>query len=472
MGAAVSGWNLARTVSRMGQLGVVSGTGIDLVLARRLQDGDAGGHLHRALARFPVREITQGILNRYYVPGGKSPSDPYRRIPMHTASPGRALQQLAVVANFAEVFLAKEGHDGLVGINFLEKIQLPVLPSLYGAMLAGVDFVLMGAGIPREVPAVLDRLADHEDVCVSLHLEGASSDDAFKLRFNPCDVVGELPPALHRPRFIAIVASTVLAATMAKKSTGQVDGFVIEGPTAGGHNAPPRGTLTLNERGEPRYGPRDDVDLEAIRRLGLPFWLAGSFGSPQKLKQALDLGAAGIQVGTAFAFCRESGLSEEIKRQVLQKVCRGDADVLTDPVASPTGFPFKVVALEGTLSRQDVYEARARNCDLGYLRHVYKAGDRRLGYRCPAEPVEHYVKKGGAVEDTAGRRCLCNALMANIGLAQRRDGGYDEKPLVTAGDDLVSLAPFVQPCEEGYSARDVIRYLQGERQRIAGDIPV
>jgi len=46
---------------------------------------------------------------------------------------------------------------GLVGINFLEKIQLPPCLALR-AMLANVDYVLMGAGIPRAIPA-LDRLA-------------------------------------------------------------------------------------------------------------------------------------------------------------------------------------------------------------------------------------------------------------------------------------------------------------------------
>jgi len=36
MGVAISNWKLARAVSRLGQLGVVSGTGIETILARRL----------------------------------------------------------------------------------------------------------------------------------------------------------------------------------------------------------------------------------------------------------------------------------------------------------------------------------------------------------------------------------------------------------------------------------------------------
>ena len=50
MGVGVSNWRLANAVSSRGQLGVVSGTALDVVLARRLQDGDPGGHMRRALA--------------------------------------------------------------------------------------------------------------------------------------------------------------------------------------------------------------------------------------------------------------------------------------------------------------------------------------------------------------------------------------------------------------------------------------
>jgi NAD(P)H-dependent flavin oxidoreductase YrpB (nitropropane dioxygenase family) len=83
-----------------------------------------------------------------------------------------ARQQLAVLANFVEVWLAKEGHAGPVGVNLLTKVQLPNLASLYGAMLAGVDYVLMGAGIPREIPGALDALAEHRPARMRLDVEG------------------------------------------------------------------------------------------------------------------------------------------------------------------------------------------------------------------------------------------------------------------------------------------------------------
>jgi len=461
MGAGVSGWPLAKAVSMMGQLGVVSGTALDTIFVRRLQDGDFGGHLRRALAQFPVPEIAQKILKKYFVPGGKRKDVPYQLLPLYTANPSLFLQALTVVSNFAEVFLAKEGHRGEVGINYLEKIQFPLLPSLYGAMLAGVAYVLIGAGIPREIPGVLDQLVHHQEVSIRLHVENAASEDDFRIRFDPKRILSQKLPELARPKFLAIIASATLASALAKKSTGKVDGFVIEGPTSGGHNAPPRGPLQLNAKGEPIYGSKDEVDLEAVKALGLPFWLAGSYGNPEQLKRAREWGAAGVQVGTAFAYCRESGLSEEIKYKLLQKARRGEGEVFTDPVASPAGFPFKVVKMEGSMSEPEVYAARPRVCDLGFLRHLYKKEDGSLGYRCPAEPIDTYVKKGGRIEETVGRKCLCNGLLATIGLPQRQGNGYLEPPIVTSGDDLNKIARFLKKGETSYSASDVIEQLLG-----------
>lgn len=459
MGAGVSDWRLAGAVARAGQLGVVSGTALDAILARRLQQGDPDGHLRRALAHFPIPALAERVLANYFHPAGRGQAGAFATKPLHTARRQTALQDLTVVANFVEVFLAKEGHNGLVGINLLEKIQLPNLASLYGAVLAGVDYVLMGAGIPLEIPGALDRLARHEATSVNLQVEGATPDDTFSVRFDPQQLLGQALPPLRRPRFLAIIASATLALTLQKRATGRVDGFVIEGPTAGGHNAPPRGPLQLDASGQPVYGPRDAVDLTKIASLGLPFWLAGGYGHPDRLRAALDAGASGVQVGTPFAFCRESGLADDLKTAVLQSVADGEGAIRTDPVASPTGYPFKVIALPGTLSEQAVYEARTRICDLGYLRHPYKRADGSLGYRCPAEPVADYRRKGGDVAETVGRKCLCNGLLANLGLGQHRPGGAVELPLLTAGDDLPSLRRFVSPGNLAYAATDVLDYL-------------
>ncbi|HTL02974.1 MAG TPA: nitronate monooxygenase, partial [Vicinamibacterales bacterium] len=262
--------------------------------------------------------------------------------------------------------------------------------------------------------------------------------------------------------FLAIISSNTLATTMVRKANGAVNGFIVETDIAGGHNAPPRGKLQLSERGEPVYGERDKVDYAKLAELGLPFWLAGGYGRPGKLAEARALGAAGVQVGTAFAYCVESGLREEYRRALLDKVAQGTAEVFTDPLASPTGFPFKVAQLEGTMSEQALYEARQRGCDLGYLRQAYSMDDGEIGYRCAAEPPAVYAAKGGNPEDTEHRKCVCNGLMANIGLAQTRRDGYVEPGIVTSGNDLVELAPFLTAGGRDYSAADVVSVLLAE----------
>jgi nitronate monooxygenase len=462
MGAGVSDWRLARAVSQTGQLGVVSGTALACILTRRLQAGDLDGAMRRALEKFPVPGVAAKVLADYFIPGGKAADAPFKNIPLPTINPGPDFVALTVLANFVEVYLAKEGHDGLVGINFLEKIQFPTLPSIFGAMLAGVDYVLMGAGIPRAIPGVLDKLAKGEPVELKIDVEGALPGEEFHTTFDPAAFYGGTAPALKRPFFLGIVASATLAITLARKSNGTVDGFVVEGETAGGHNAPPRGALQLSATGEPVYGPRDVPDLEKIRELGLPFWLAGSYGRPEKFAEARQLGAAGIQVGTAFAFCEESGIRPELKKQVIQLSRDGRARVFTDPLASPTGFPFKVVQLAGTASDTEANSRRTRLCDLGYLRHAYRKADGTVGYRCPAEPAEDYVRKGGAECETEGRQCVCNGLTATIGLAQIRPGGEVDLPLITAGNDVAHIAGFLPPGRDSYSAADVVGRLLGK----------
>ncbi|HWV85364.1 MAG TPA: nitronate monooxygenase [Capillimicrobium sp.] len=461
MGVAVSGWRLAAAVSRLGQLGVVSGTALGVVLARRLQDGDRGGHLRRALGAFPEPAVSARILERHFRAGGRRPSVAYRAVPIPRPGASRAFQELTVAATFAEVLLAKEGHDGPVGLNLLEKVQVPTLPALYGAMLADVDWVLMGAGIPTSIPRALRALADHARVALPLDVAGARPEDRHRVGFDPARVVRRPERRLRVPRFVAIVSSHVLAGYLARDPADAPDGFVVEHHVAGGHNAPPRGPLRLDDAGAPRYGPRDEVDLGRMRELGRPFWLAGGYAHPQRLHDALSEGAAGVQVGTAFALCEESGLEEELKRRARALAASGRLRVRTDPLASPTGYPFKVAALPETIADPAVRHARTRRCDLGYLATFYRRADGTLGRRCPAEPVGDYVAKGGDAAEAAGRSCVCNGLTAAAGIAQLGADGTPEPPLVTLGDDACAVTAALAPDGRPYRAADVLRHLLG-----------
>ena len=449
---AVSGWRLARAVSLAGQGGVVSGTALDLLLTRHLQLGDAEGNLRRALAAFPYPDVAARILERYFIPGGKPADAPFRTPAMVSHEPSRTTRELVVAAGFVAIYLAKEGHNGVVGLNLLEKIQTPTLLALYGAMLAGVDVVLMGAGIPRQIPGILDELAAGRPAEMKLDVTDATT--PVSIRLDPAEF-GEVPP-LRRPVFLAIVSSPVLAENLRRKS--QVDGFVVEASCAGGHNAPPRGALQLTPAGEPLYGERDRIDPAAFVKIGLPFWLAGGYGRRGRLREAQAHGARGIQVGSAFAFCEESGFDPAVKAAVIAAIRSGDLCVRTEASASPTGFPFKVAQVASSISEPAVYDGRVRVCDLGVLRETYQKPGGGVGFRCPAEPVEAYVAKGGDAALTPGRMCLCNALCAAAGIGQVRDG-VDEPTLITVGDDLEAVREMLPADSDSYRAADVIKQL-------------
>jgi len=213
---------VARAVSLVGQLGVVSGTALDVVIARRLQDGDVDGDVRRALEAFPVPAIAHRVLTKYFREGGRAPGKPYVPVPKLSMSAGAAALELSVVANFAEVWLAKEGHDGVVGINFLEKVQMATPSAAYGAMLAGVDYVLMGAGIPAEIPQLLNKLAVHEPCSLDLHVDGATIE--YTVGLDPEALTGGGLAPLRRPLFLAIVSAHVLAAYLAREDATRPDG--------------------------------------------------------------------------------------------------------------------------------------------------------------------------------------------------------------------------------------------------------
>lgn len=457
MGAGVSWWHLANLVSRLGGLGVVSGVALDRIMVQRLQNGDT--NTLRALKKFPDQDIARDIIDKYFIEGGKRADEDYKRPQFPRLSQdnksleiaNKDLEKLIAAANFVEVTLAKEGHDNPVGINYLYKIQWPLLPAIYGAMLAGVDVNLIGAGLPRPIPQIYDSLINGEVATMQIPVIGGRD---YEMRFDPKTILKE-NPILTRPFFLGIVSNH-----LGVRGLPGVDGYDMEHHRAGGHN-PPNRSGELNNRGEPDYGDKDEInwdifnhtlDQNAKNRGGLrqPYWLAGGYAD--KLKLAIEQGAVGVQVGTPFAFCRDSAIEPNLKRKVLKEIVDG-AEVFTSPVASPSGFPFKVVQSPGTISDPNVYNSRERVCNLGYLVELYE-NENGVRMRCPSERVENYMMKGGSLENTFGRTCLCNGLLSTIGL-----GFLGEMPLVTAGTDLSSVRAIARRYGLDYGAEEVIDYV-------------
>ena len=453
MGAAVSNWVLAKEVAETGHMGVVSGTALDTVVARRLQNGDPGGHMRQALEAFPYPEVTEKLLKTWYLPEGRN-GKPYRPMKRISLKSNVEHDQLVVAANFVEVWLAKQAGTGKVGINFLEKLQTATPAALYGAMLAGVDAILMGAGIPREIPQLVRDFAQGKPGTLTVDCDRPPGVAAPTLTFDPIEAFGK-NPELQKAKFLAIVTAEVLANYLVRDEITKPDGFIVEHWMAGGHNAPPR-----KKQDTPHgFGPLDEVNFEKMQKVGLPFWLAGGRANPEAVREAFALGAEGVQVGSLFALSKDSGLLPKYREQMLQAAREKNLNVRTDHRASPTGFPFKVVEIEGTVGMKDTYKARPRLCDLGYLRSHTITPEGKTISKCAAEPDAPYLKKGGKEEDLDKRICLCNGLMASIGLGQERPDGYKEAPLLTLGATTIDIEKMLEIFPEGWTAKQVVKQL-------------
>ena len=457
MGAGVSGYRLARKVSGYGQLGVISATAADNLLIRGLQNGDSGGELRDALGHFPNQDIAKRTIDRFYIKDGKANDEKYilNQFPsfekINNAEfrlKNKDLEDTLVAGAFTQVHLAKRGHSNPVGANFLNKIEWAQLPTLYGAMLAGVDVILIGAGFPREIPEILSLFTSGNDGKMSVSV----SDKKYSIVFSP-QRYGK--SEVKRPVFLGVVGNH-----LGVKGLPNADGYVFEGPIAGGHNPPAR-SKTLNDIGEPLYGPKDEMNFDLLAMLlkqnggHQPYWLAGNYSA--RLAEAISRGASGVQVGTPFAFSQDSGITTELKQQALEEIINGTAKVLTSARASPTGFPFKIFQLPGTVGTQETYDKRERVCSLGHLIEICEDAGGRIITRCPAEPVEGFVRKGGSPEEAEGRICLCNGLMATIGL-----GMPGEPPLVTSGADFTAVKELVGKHGMKYTAENVVDYILGK----------
>lgn len=452
MGLNISGHTLTRRVSAHSSnqaLGTVSVTGIERTLAWGLQLGDREGVLEEAFSHFPLPKLARRVWQKYF---NKAPNKGKAlcSVPRWTLSCDRELEELTILAGFCEVFIAKRHNTLPIAVNYLYKVQMPMMATLFGAMLAGVDMVVIGAGIPKDVPHILDRLALCQDVELNVAAHSHSAQDTFIKAFKPSQYLEGQRLELSRPAFVAIVSLHTLAEYLVLKQSVPPDGLIIEHHSAGGHNAPPRDSSG--------YSQRDEPDLQRIANLGVPVWLAGSRGTPSSIIEAQNMGFVGVQVGTPFALCRESGMTSSLKMKAKEMAVEGTLCVETMAL-SPTRFPFKVANIPGTVYDQGVYDVRPRICEMGALVEPIADAHGNVHYLCSAEPVDSYVAKGGNREDTIGKSCLCCNLFATAGLAQCYKEVV-EPPIVTLGD-ISQLPDIISRYGLDYSAHDVCDFLLG-----------
>jgi NAD(P)H-dependent flavin oxidoreductase YrpB (nitropropane dioxygenase family) len=440
MGIRVSGWALANATARLGALGVVSSVGLRHIVIDEIEAGDEDAI---ALARtFPLQDYVDELLA--YAPGGPKHGSP---VPLDSPDPkkGTLPKRLSVICAYIEVMRAKRGHGGRVGINVMWKCALTALPSIYGAMLAGVDALLCGAGVPMELPDIIARIQRGEDLSYS-PLHGTGTNAALAIAG---DGSAELLRESEPPKLIPILSNFAFPKRIIDIWSREYGGarpfaFVLEHHEAGGHNAPPRNKVSFAEA--------DEIDsyFDKVRDLGVPVYVAGAGDRRADFVRWTERGAYGLQVGSRFALCDESGMRRDLKDAVITRNASGEGAVQTSDRMSSTGYPFKYAPIDGTLSDPGVYAGRKRICNRGYLLQSHiettAAGGTRETYICSAMPEKQYARLGGNPDELPGRICLCNCLISTVGLLNEH-----EPALVTLGAhglDVVERATARQVIED------------------------
>ncbi len=219
---------------------------------------------------------------------------------------------------------AAAGPAAFIAVNVMRAIS-HYADFVRQACQSGANAIVMGAGLPLDLP----ELTEGHDVA--------------------------LIPILSEERGIDVL----LRKWMRK---GRLpDAIVIEHPAhAGGHLGAPRLADVDSSRFDFRHVLQEALAL--FKKLGLaaeriPLIPAGGIGSFRAIRELLDRGASGVQLGTAFAVTEECDAHPNFKK-VLAEARR--EDIVT--FMSAAGLPARAVLtpwLKRYLARESVLKSRA-----------------------------------------------------------------------------------------------------------------
>ncbi len=318
MGVGVSLYPLARAVALQGGLGIVSSACLDRLVSRR----------------------TGKKLNSYE-------------------------------AAFEEVSLAK-AEGGFAGINIMCALVRDYEASVRGALDAGADAIISGAGLPLTLPAIQPP---RDTALIPI----VSSGRALELICKKWEKLG------YRP-----------------------DAVVLEGPLAGGHLGFKIDQIDLESNRLENLLP--PVKEMAVKYGDFPVIVAGGIYTHNDIVRFLKMGADGVQMGTRFLATEESSASAAYKKAVVE--AKEDDIVVAHDPGSPCGLPFRVIK-QSPMYVSALKKLRAPKCDKGYV--LLKDGEGKFTRCLAKESNEHHF-------------CICNGLLSSSGYNTDK-----EEPLYTVG---------------------------------------
>jgi nitronate monooxygenase len=285
-------------------------------------------------------------------------------------------------AAYKEVALAKSA-GGFAGINIMVALVRDYEDSVKGAIDAGADLIISGAGLPLSLPAI----APPKDTAL---VPIVSSARALELICKKWERFG------YRP-----------------------DAVVLEGPLAGGHLGFKIDQIDLEaNKLENLFPPVKDM---AIKYGDIPVIVAGGIYTHSDIQMFLQMGASGVQMGTRFLATEESSATAVYKKAVVDA---HDEDIIVaHKPGSPCGLPFRIIK-QSPMYVSSVKRLRQPKCDKGYV--LLKDNEGKFT-RCPAK------------ESNESCFCICNGLLSSAGYNPDK-----EESLFTVGTNASRIDKIVQ----------------------------
>ncbi len=254
-----------------------------------IQGGMGVGISLSGLASAVAREGGVGVIAAAMIGMGEADiSSNYREANI------RALKQ--------EIRKAKKKTDGILGVNIM--VALTNFADMVKVSInEGVDVIFAGAGLPLHLPSFLP--------------EGAKT---------------KLFPIISSAR-----AANILCRKWLSRFQYLPDGFVLEGPKAGGH-------LGFKEQEiEDKASSLEEIlpkVLETVsefeKKTGkkIPVIAAGGIFDGQDIHKFLSMGASGVQMGTRFVATEECDADQKFKEAFVQAT-EEDIEIIKSPVGLP-----------------------------------------------------------------------------------------------------------------------------------------
>ncbi len=209
----------------------------------------------------------------------------------------------------SEILKAKEiaGDEGIIGVNIMVATRY-YEKYVKAACEAGVDLIISGAGLPTELP----ELVEGYNVKIAPIVSSAKS-------------------------------ASVILKLWERKYNRTADLVVIEGPKAGGHlGFKPDEVFNITEE---EYEKEITAIMDVVDFYGetfsclIPVVVAGGISDREKVAKVMELGADGVQVASRFVTTYECDASQEFKDAYLNAK---EENIII--VKSPVGMPGRAIA--------------------------------------------------------------------------------------------------------------------------------